>query len=475
MGIVTAAVNPNESIYTQIGPNDPNGQQLCSLASTPLGFWGATPVVQPSGNAQAVPSAAQAAGLITTWSTTQSPAAVAPNTAAEVGLTIQSGTVTNAAQLIATGDLLYVNKPTAQAGLGMGNVRVSASNSAGVTFSNATSATITPTTSEVYKFVSLRGMASIAATLSPAAVAPNTTVEQQFTIVPTVAAPQGIPVGTLVQVSKPTGQAGLDIVGVRAVSNNVVGVTFANFTAATITPTASESYTFLCTPGLDALGNQVGFQFNAGTIGAIGAGLVITGGNTAVTGVLATDVPIGPASQPTAQAVGTNAAFPALTIASANALTMYFGGIGTGATPTAALPYNQLIYRQNPAAPLVLYKPALTPISVAANTTAEQTFTVTGLVAGTPVWVNKPTAQTGLGVVGVRVSAANTLAINYANLTAGAIVPAAETYTVGNFQVPAPGAGNAVYQSASNLDVLNTNIQGSLAAAMVASGLIKGG
>ncbi len=474
MGIVTAAVNPNEPTTTQITNDDPGGMVVFPRSTSLGGFFGATPVAQPAGNGQSMAAGAQAGGLITTWSTTQSPAAVAPNTSAEVGITIQSGTVTNAAQLIASGDLLYINKPTAQAGLGIGNVRVSASNSAGVTFSNATAATVTPTASEVYKFVSLRGMANVSATLTPAAVQPNTTTEQQFTIVPTTASPQGIPVGTLVQVSKPTAQAGLDIVGVRAVSNNVVGVTFANFTAATITPTAAESYTFLCTPGLDSLGNQIGFQFNAGTIGAIGAGLVITGGSTTVTGVLATDVPIGPASQPTAQPVATNAAFPALTIAAANSLTMYFAGIGSGATPTASLPYNQLVYRQNPAAPLLLYKALLTPVSVAANTTAEQTFTVTGLISGTPVWVNKPSWQTGLGIVGVRVSATNTLAITYANLTAAAIVPTTETYTMGNFQIPAPGAGNAVYQSTGNLDVVNTNIQSSLISSMTALGLIKG-
>ena len=73
----------------------------------------------------------------------------------------------------------------------------------------------------------------------------------------------------------------------------------------------------------------------------------------------------------------------------------------------------------------------LSPASVAINTTAEQTFTVNGLLAGDFVTCNKPTAQEGLGIVGCRVSAANTLAITFSNNTAGAITPtAAQTYLV---------------------------------------------
>lgn len=73
----------------------------------------------------------------------------------------------------------------------------------------------------------------------------------------------------------------------------------------------------------------------------------------------------------------------------------------------------------------------LSPASVAANTSAEQTFTVNGLQVGDHVSVNKPTAQAGLGVVGARVSAANTLAITFGNFTASPIVPtASQVYTV---------------------------------------------
>lgn len=79
----------------------------------------------------------------------------------------------------------------------------------------------------------------------------------------------------------------------------------------------------------------------------------------------------------------------------------------------------------------MLLGPTLSPVSVAANTTAEQTFTVNGLQLGDFVNVTKPTAQAGLGLANCRVSAANTLAITFSNNTVAAIVPtASEIYTI---------------------------------------------
>jgi hypothetical protein len=73
----------------------------------------------------------------------------------------------------------------------------------------------------------------------------------------------------------------------------------------------------------------------------------------------------------------------------------------------------------------------LSPALVAANTTAEQTFTVNGLQVGDWVGVIKPTTQAGLAVTGARVSAANTLAIAFGNFTASGITPtAAQVYSV---------------------------------------------
>jgi hypothetical protein len=68
--------------------------------------------------------------------------------------------------------------------------------------------------------------------------------------------------------------------------------------------------------------------------------------------------------------------------------------------------------------------------SVAANTTAEQTFPLGGVKLGDFVLVNKPTLSAGLGVSGARVSAANTVAITFNNNTGSPIDPASQTYLV---------------------------------------------
>lgn len=83
-----------------------------------------------------------------------------------------------------------------------------------------------------------------------------------------------------------------------------------------------------------------------------------------------------------------------------------------------------------PVTKIVVYAPSLDVASVAANTTAEQTFTVAGLTTDDKVFVNKPSVNAGLGIVNARVSAADTLAITFVNATAAAIDPGAETYAV---------------------------------------------
>lgn len=74
------------------------------------------------------------------------------------------------------------------------------------------------------------------------------------------------------------------------------------------------------------------------------------------------------------------------------------------------------------------FSKSLSPASVGANSTAEQTFTVAGLQIDDIVFVNKPSYQAGLFIGNARVSAINTLAITFVNNTGGGIVPTAETY-----------------------------------------------
>lgn len=67
---------------------------------------------------------------------------------------------------------------------------------------------------------------------------------------------------------------------------------------------------------------------------------------------------------------------------------------------------------------------------MAANTSAEQTFTVTGLAISDKCFVNKPSMSAGLIIGNCRVSAANTLALTFGNLAASAVDPAGETYAI---------------------------------------------
>lgn len=87
----------------------------------------------------------------------------------------------------------------------------------------------------------------------------------------------------------------------------------------------------------------------------------------------------------------------------------------------------------------------LSPAEVAANTTAEQTFTVPGLATNDVILgVTKPTTQAGLGIVGHRISAANTLAITFSNNTASPITPtASQTYLIAVARPDATLAGFA--------------------------------
>ena len=77
------------------------------------------------------------------------------------------------------------------------------------------------------------------ATLSPAAVAANTTAEQAFANIPLVEAGDMV-----IGVNKPTAQAGLGIVGQRVSAVGEISLTFSNNTIASITPTASQVYYF---------------------------------------------------------------------------------------------------------------------------------------------------------------------------------------------------------------------------------------
>jgi hypothetical protein len=227
--------------------------------------------------------------------------------------------------------------------------------------------------------------------------------------------------------------------------------------------------------GIDAVDNYLTAQINIGTALAAGVATITTSeiAGLTITGLAVTDSVIG-VSKDTQQA---GLGIVGHRVSAANTLAIAFVNPTVATvTPTASHVYQIGIMRPNPAAPFNRYAAVLTPGSVAANTTAEQTFTVTGLVAGSPVWVNKPTPQAGLGIVGCRVTAANTLGITFANATASAITPtAAETYVVGNFQLPYNSAdGVTVMQQACGVASQTTLLANAQRSAMVSLGLIAG-
>ncbi len=89
-----------------------------------------------------------------------------------------------------------------------------------------------------------------------------------------------------------------------------------------------------------------------------------------------------------------------------------------------------------------IIRQTITAASVDANTTSEQTFTVPGLKVGDHVVVNPPGVTTGVLLVNARVSAANTIALQYMNTTAGGVVPltGAHVILVTRFDGTAPAA-----------------------------------
>lgn len=77
------------------------------------------------------------------------------------------------------------------------------------------------------------------------------------------------------------------------------------------------------------------------------------------------------------------------------------------------------------------YEVDIDPASVSANSTSEQTFTVTGLTTQDIVLaVNKPSETSGLIVGNARVSDDDEIAITFANITGSPINAGEETYEI---------------------------------------------
>ena len=87
-----------------------------------------------------------------------------------------------------------------------------------------------------------------------------------------------------------------------------------------------------------------------------------------------------------------------------------------------------------------LLQVTLTPVNVAATTTAEQSFTVPGLITADQIsdlsYIGGAFPNTLLSIANLRVSAANTLTVAFANGTAGPLAYPTGTYLI---EVNRPG------------------------------------
>ena len=458
----------------------------------------------PPSNPRQQPIQRYGGGQVITYQQTLSPTATLAITTAEKSLTV--GTTAGNGPL-ASDFLAAINKPTAQTGLGTMNGRISAANTVALTMMNNSGATVTPTTSQIYNIVVLRGLITNTQTLTPTAVPANMTSEQTFAlsksdpvITLTVDGVGGLATATLVSggtglyhvpsavvvddaggiggvlkldvntsgvvtqvtivkkgrgyitptvkyvgggmiaedmfvmVNKPSCDVGLCISNVRAAGNNSIAIQYANPTAATLTPT-SEAYV-IC--GLDDLPSIS----NIASYGMVGTGISSVASQTSteqsvtVNGILSTDILIGGQAQKPTLIAGLVPG--GSRISADNTISIgFYNATAAAITPAATEIYGVAVYTQKPLAPFKRYSVLLTPASVAANLSVEQTFPVTGLpfINSSPATVgwNKPTHTPGLVITGMRISAADTLAVAFMNLTTNAIVPPAETYKIGCF------------------------------------------
>lgn len=438
----------------QVSDQNSQGTQVGASAADEVGFYGAAPVIQPFTAFPSENANLQDNGTLTKYQVTLTTGSVGATTTLET-----TSTVTG----ILAADVIAVNKPAAQTGLGIAGYRVSAANAIGVNYTVISSGAITPTSTDAYDVIGISSNYTTTAALTPAAVpATPSGAEQLFTV-------PGALLGSFPVVNKPTNQAGLGISNIRVTADDQVGITFLNNSTGAITPTAAETYAFAFLPTLVPSDRSLVYKFTPATT-AVGASTTVDV-TTAVTGILADDI-ISGVSKPSAQA-GLGITGYRVSSAGNIAVQLYEGSSAVTSTLEA---YAATVQRKIAKSPFVVTTQTLTPTSVAATTTAEQTFTVNSLNVSSSVLVSKPSFTPGLHVVGMRVSAASTLAITFQNSNTTAVVPPAELYTIASIPLQGPGAVTTAGSTTNSIAVgFNGSDTNSLAIknALIAIGLIS--
>lgn len=469
-------------LITALGEGDTTEGGTLGLADMPQGLFGES-ILQPTQPTQAAPSYALGTSCVAVYSTVQSPASVAADTVAEQDLTVTG---------LLAGSVVFVNKPTTQAGLGVCGARVKSANTLAIAFLNSSDAAITPTATEAYRVVEFRGplIQTAALTFGATEVPAASTLEFEFDLTPTAGVagvtsahvanapnpPQfsqgssvspsttrestplsawqdptanlvlgGVPM--TVVLNKPTTNAGIGICGVRVTGNNSIAIRFANPTAAGVNPT-DETYSFVAINGLSLHGSIVCYTFKTGTVTTV-ATITTAERDFTINGLAVTDRVVGNISKPTLNA---GVAPCSARVKSANTLAVTYVNPTAGSVQPSDEVCSVYIDKSatNPPPILEQFTTVLQPTAVATDTTAEQTFTVAGLDSGAPVCINVAEGAgwdadlgealgLGLGIVGCRVSGANTLALTFLNLTAAAKTPGSLQLTI--LQAPVDTAG----------------------------------
>ena len=431
----------------ELSDQNSQGTQLGNTTSDLVAFYGGTPVAQPSNPGTQSNSLLNmtSTGVIIKYQTAVIPFAVNATTAQQ-----NTSSVTTNVQpgwQFQTSSVYAINKPTLQASLGVGGIVCATTGIINVNYLNISSAAITPT-AEANDVIEIRtSPLTTTATLSPANVAINTTAEQIFTLATSATSPVICLPGTLAIVNKPTNQAALAYSPfARVVGINQVGITFGCITSGVTTtgvlPTAAENYQMAFLPQLNAYCPTYIYGLASGGT-AIAASTTLEQ-TTAVTGVWLGDMVSGVSLS--SSAVGKyfcagGRVSTGLPGSNTSSVYLCYGVTSTGATPVTSEVVLATIQRQQPLNPMMIYNATLATSSIAASTSAEVTTTVTGLLVSSSVLVNKPSCTPGLMVTNARVSAANTLALQYTNFTTTAINVPSETYTIGNVQLQGPGLG----------------------------------
>lgn len=416
LGLKTGTAYAIINISNPAGPLS-DGAAHVGSAQVPASGYGVPaqgPITLPANPSQAQASFAQGQSAIVCYSSTQTPGAVNANTCAEQALTVTG---------VAAGSLVYVSNPTLTtlgfAGLGIAGARVSAANTVQVKFFNVTAGNLTPTATQAYLFVEIRGPLIQTQAVTPKAVAATSTSTQQFATVPaagqqglssaqhgltsgvtalnqnppaiTTLAPGAVPtpvnqipvlLGTPQTVigNKPTEQAGLAIHNWRIAGNNLLEVNYLNTSGAPITPTA-ETYSFFACRGM-SLHGVVEYLVNVGTLGALTA-TDNTNYSLTVNGVVVGDR-VAYIVKPSEQAhVGT---YTGRVSAANTVIINVMDANAAAATPTGSEVWAIGIVKAFVARGAILtqFTAVFTPAQVAAVIGAEQTFALPNALGITP-------------------------------------------------------------------------------------------